>query len=228
MTNAMTVAIRAGDTNALQRLIANDRRLLDRYHDREDNIPILFATLLGKREVVRWLVEAGANVNATAQYGKTALMTFAENADLEMCEVLLTHGAKIGQRNSFGSTAIHFAATNEKASKMVEYLILHGDDVNGRSGDGSSPLGIASGVGNLPVMEMLLHKGADIEAKTKEGAAPIHFAAALGQVEAVEFLIKRGANINARTSRGLTPLRSAEKMDNPKVVEILLKAGAKR
>lgn len=59
---------------------------------------------------MRLLVRNGADVNQKCLDGWTALHESVSQDDLEMCEVLVEHGAEIGSRNIYGVTPLFLAA----------------------------------------------------------------------------------------------------------------------
>ena len=67
------------------------------------------ATLGGHLDVVRELLEAGADVNAPSDGMRTPLMGAARNGFLDIVRVLLNAGADVTAVNSFGETAIDVA-----------------------------------------------------------------------------------------------------------------------
>ncbi|MHC9539479.1 MAG: ankyrin repeat domain-containing protein [Vulcanimicrobiota bacterium] len=71
-------------------------------------------------------------------YGKTPLHSTALKGDLEMMEVLISHGADVNARDEKGRTALHIAASSEKL-KLVEALIAAGADTNMKDKDGEKP-----------------------------------------------------------------------------------------
>jgi ankyrin repeat protein len=59
--------------------------------------PPLFYAIRGRHsDVLRWLIREGADVNATDEFGTTALIEAVEQDDLECVEALLAAGADIG------------------------------------------------------------------------------------------------------------------------------------
>jgi ankyrin repeat protein len=56
--------------------------------------PLFWAVLYGETDVVKFLAENGANVNAKADNGKNPLSIASESGDENIVEVLKTHGAK--------------------------------------------------------------------------------------------------------------------------------------
>jgi uncharacterized protein len=81
------------------------------------------ATDAGARdiEIVRMLLDAGADPNAKAQSGSTALHTVAFTGDREVAELLLTHGADPSLRNNDGKTASDVARDrgNEEIANVL-------------------------------------------------------------------------------------------------------------
>jgi uncharacterized protein len=59
--------------------------------------------------IVRWLIDAGADVNARQQMDYTALMGAAANARLEILDMLLAHGADASLKTTDGKTAADLA-----------------------------------------------------------------------------------------------------------------------
>ncbi len=65
-------------------------------------------------EVITVLLKAGAEVNASADYGETPLMRAAEkNTNPEVITVLLKAGADVNAKNNGGKTALDYAKDNE-------------------------------------------------------------------------------------------------------------------
>ena len=71
--------------------------------------PIHSAAAARGADIVRMLIEAGADVNAWQQKGYTALHTAASNGDLETARLLLLHGADTGATTDDGKTPADLA-----------------------------------------------------------------------------------------------------------------------
>jgi ankyrin repeat protein len=59
---------------------------------------------------LRGFINAGADVNARDEGGRTPLMVAAFNANPEVIKTLITAGADVNARNDFGSTPLMEAA----------------------------------------------------------------------------------------------------------------------
>jgi ankyrin repeat protein len=59
------------------------------------------------------LLEAGCDVNAQDEEGRTALIQAAIYNNVEVVQILIDHGANVNTRDFFsGNAALHFAAKN--------------------------------------------------------------------------------------------------------------------
>ena len=99
---------------------------------------ILVAILHGNYELVRFLLEAGTNVNEVMD-GTTALVLATEAGDKRMVEVLLDYGARINFSGG-GRTAL-IAACQLGYNDLIHVLLRRGARVNKSDCNGTSPLG---------------------------------------------------------------------------------------
>lgn len=79
-------------------------------------------------EIVKWLVERGADVNAPYTYG-TPLYKHAGRGNLDICEYLISQGAEIEALDYAGKTPL-FAAADKGCVDIVELLLANGADPN--------------------------------------------------------------------------------------------------
>jgi len=91
-------------------------------------------------ELARWLVERGANVNATNHYGRTPLHE-RSSSWIGGVETLLDLGADIEARDRYGDTPLHKAAQSHK-SKPARVLVARGANIHAQNERGLTPLGL--------------------------------------------------------------------------------------
>jgi len=90
-------------------------------------------------ELVRWLVENGADIEAVDDYERTALHrhTMARSGKIT---VLLELGANINAVDKYGDTPLHFAAGSSFNVTSVKKLIEYGANTNVLNGNRQIPL----------------------------------------------------------------------------------------
>jgi ankyrin repeat protein len=159
----------------------------------------------------------------------------AEALQPALVELLLEHGAEVGEADPNGETALHRVANmrqapQEAAAAMATLLIDRGADINARNWDDVTPLHQAVRARNLSVVEVLLARGADPNARDRlRGSTPLRRAvsgtgASLTagtsslMVPLTRLLLEHGADPNARDKRGVPVYASARA---PDVVAVL-------
>ncbi|MDA1191966.1 MAG: ankyrin repeat domain-containing protein [Candidatus Poribacteria bacterium] len=118
---AIIRAAGAGDLDAVRELIASQIDLLNARNS-DGSTPLHMAVWKGNTEVVRFLLEAGADVNAhneNTHWGTTPLHAAAHANRKAIAEMLLDHGAEINARNlnngtPLGETRAHNATSAAK------------------------------------------------------------------------------------------------------------------
>ncbi|MCL4299046.1 MAG: ankyrin repeat domain-containing protein [Anaerolineae bacterium] len=85
------------------------------------------ATQQGDVEQVRYLLEAGADINARDRYGQTALMNAARTGQVELVRLLVEQGAALNTTAKYNLTALMLAIINGHI-KIACILIQAGAD----------------------------------------------------------------------------------------------------
>jgi uncharacterized protein len=110
-------------------------------------------------EIVWDLVNGGAKVNLHDKDGDTALISIAEENNVEALKALLDAGAKVDAANKDGETALMKAAANGLVNN-VRALIMAGADVNARDKKGRTALMCANDNVEPAVARLLKAHGA--------------------------------------------------------------------
>ncbi len=202
-------------------------------------------------EAVRRHLGEGADVEARAANGLTALMWAVRADDLVMTALLLGAGARIDGGDARGWTALAWAAFDD-ALAGVRALLDAGASVRA---SGSIALHVAVMRERVRIIAALIDAGADLSSTDSNERTPVEqaalggvaavvaavlrgpnpqvaldralvAAAAEGHVVAVEKLLDAGADTTFATARGNTALGIARKRRRKEVVAVLVARGA--
>ncbi len=116
--------------------------------------PLQLAAEQGRMEIVRYLVEAGADVNATTpdRTGEVTPLRFAiTNGDIEMVQYLIDNGADVNKANNQGWTPL-MTAVRHGYVDIIDVLLEAGADLNARTAGGRTMTRIASDAGYTDVV----------------------------------------------------------------------------
>ncbi len=192
----------------------------ERDPNRGNETALDMASNIGRIAIVQFLLDRGANIDATDPSGKTALHgacidNVRYGVKPEVAKLLLQRGANpnVADKGS-GWTPLHYAA-NSAHPNIVEILLAHRANPNHRAKEGDTPLHTACyGDGKAQqrpaIAELLIKAGADVNAcESTKGMTPLHYATDRGFVALAKYLIEKGAALNAKDKDGQTPLRKA-------------------
>ncbi|KAL5610415.1 hypothetical protein FOBRF1_006532 [Fusarium oxysporum] len=179
----------------------------------------------GNIEVVKMLLEKGADAAAVTKDGRTPLHEALKNGHSQIAKVLIEKGADARTADNYGSTPLYLALQNGHL-EIAKVLIEKGADARAANDYGSTPLHLASQNGHLEIAKVLIEKGADVRAATEDGFKPLHLASQSGHLEIAKMLLEKGANVRAATENGWTPLHLTSKNGHLETARILLDKGA--
>jgi ankyrin repeat protein len=140
-------------------------------------------------EVVRALLEAGADVEAEHAGGGRPLHLAAQDGHVEVVRALTDAGVDMEAQAANGTRPLHMAALSGSADTIGALLEL-GVDIHAVTEDGHTPLHYAS---SSEAVQLLLEAGADLHHRDLCGRTPLFQAACNNRVPAVTALVQAGA-----------------------------------
>jgi ankyrin repeat protein len=164
--------------------------------------PLIQAVQSNDWDVARALLKAGANVNATATTGVSALVLAARGnspKSLAMVQALLAAHADVNGNFFGGDTALGVASSTGSV-EIVQALLAANPwvNVNVTQRDGKTPLMNASAKGRADVVRLLLAAKADLSAQDRDGRTALTLALQNDHAEVAKLLTSAGASVPAQ------------------------------
>ena len=167
---------------------------------------LVFAAREGDIATAKILLDHGADVNQTSEFGWTPLLTATQNRYYQLGKFFLEHGADPNIANKGGWNPLYIATDNRN---------IEGGDYPTRKPD----------MDHLDFIKLLIDRGANVNARMasstetrtvfthqwlyEEGATPFLRAAQSGDMTLLKLLLDHGADPNINTDTGVTPLMVA-------------------
>jgi uncharacterized protein len=159
---------------------------------------ILLAAKYASLNTLRYLISAGANLNARAATGETALMLASYFSNEEQ--------------------------VTERQERAVRMLVEAGASLE-NAPDHYTPLAYAAYQGHLRIVRYLLERGARVDAGAQGGIAyvntPLMMAAIQGHRDTALWLLRAGADPRTRIHQGHTAYELALKNNHANVLSVL-------
>jgi ankyrin repeat protein len=240
-------AIRNGDTAKVQALLKSGADPNQRHET--GGTALMHAAAFSTVDCVRFLLDAGAEVNGSAKNGATALIW--GTGDVDKVRLLLERGAGVNAKTTDGTTALVTAARRGNTDS-VRLLIAHRADPKASANNGRALLRLAY-VSNRPELrKILIDAAGEMKEPAQLGRLPssllsnpervkefldkggitgpipmVAVAAAGGHIEAMRLLLDRGVDPAEKDTGGRTVLMMAAGAypPNPATVRFALELG---
>lgn len=184
------------------------------------------ARLNSDPDVIKLLLDRGADVQAVDSIGENALFEAALGKSPEIVALLVERGIPVNAESRYSETALN-AGARDGDPAVVEMLLDLGADIKGAEFGARTALHSAAANKNPDVAALLLDRGADLEATMDFfGGTALQIAAQAGALETAELLLDRGAEPNKADFSGRTPLYSAALGGDARMARLLIDRGA--
>ena len=218
---ALHWAAKGGNLEALSTLIA--AKADPNIKDRQGRTP-MWGAVENTPEVVKFLLDSGAEINARDTVNATPLLWAAGFGRPETVALLIERKADVKAIDDNGWTALIWAAGIGQP-QTVDLLVKAGADLNAADRQtGDTPLLRAARTGKPESLKVLLGAGADISARNNLKQTALHCAAQSGSAEKVALLLAAKSDPAAVDNRNFTALDHAMNRttgDKSKLIEIL-------
>lgn len=181
--------------------------------------PLMVAVSKDRYQVVKYLIEQGADVNKNIN-GWSPLLEAADEGSTMSMELLIEAGAELNYFWTVGSPTAMTMAASEGHLDCMKMLQEAGASINGYK-NSVPPLHSAAEEGNTNIISYLIRQGVDINKQDYASRTALMFAASEGHKEIVTQLLKAGADPSITDKQGHNAQLYAESQEEFEIVKLL-------
>lgn len=165
-------------------------------------------------EMVRMLLQAGADVNAFSPETNPPLLIASGYNNKEIVEELLKYKAKINLKNIYGTTPLFRASTLYFQINLIKDME--------KDGIKTDPLPQDAAQKHAEIAKILIQHGANVNETNNENKTPLLWAVSLpGHAPIVKVLLDAGADIHHKNNKGRDALAIAKDTNDPEILKLL-------
>jgi ankyrin repeat protein len=197
--------------------------------DEQDNYLLSYAVLFNKINVIKLLLDKGANIDIIDHKNRTLLYIAIKYGYDDIIDLFINYN-----KNNIGISIFDILDINNNvplhyAIKFNNYnvtkkLLDNGANPNNKNNKGYNSLHIAIYNKNIDIINLILNYNIDINMKTNTGENALHIACNLQLIDVVNLLIKNKIDIDAQDyNNEFSSLHYCVNINNIKLINILIK-----
>jgi len=189
--------------------------------------PLLLSVYYDKPNILKFLIEAGADINKTLEgVGATGVFVACEHGKFECLKTLIEAGALPDYTECPSGTTPFIKACEAGRMEIVRYMVEEAKcNICLSQKDQASPFFMAAQHNHVDVARYLIENGVDVNAGKRDSATPAIVAAELGNTEIIRLIVEAKGEVDHQMYNGVTPLYKACEKGNFDIVKILVEDG---
>ena len=188
-----------------------------------DTKSLCLASKNASLEIIKFLVESGANLNATGEKEETPFLEATSSGQLKLVKYFIENGVDVNEKDTYGNTSLMLASKKNNL-ELIKYLVENGADVNANNDWNNTALVYATFYSQLENIKYLFENGAGTKAVDKNRA--FLFACEKGPIEIVKYFVGKGADVNAQVEDHQASLVLAFYYSGLEMMNYLIEIGA--
>ncbi|MGD9563574.1 MAG: ankyrin repeat domain-containing protein [Pyrinomonadaceae bacterium] len=199
-------AVAADEVDEVRKLLAAGENVNGQDKNYDGVTPLFVAVENGNLEMVKLLLDHGADANAVDNTKRTPLMSLDSDATPELVERLIRAGAETDARDQDGSTVL-LQTLGDIDAEVLGALITAGVSLNAVGADGETALMKAAEVGDIELVKALVEAGAKVNETDKSGESAWD---KTSNTEIEKFLEVHGASADYDTIEVVVPAEAED------------------
>jgi len=190
---------------------------------------LMHAVINGNKDVVKYLLDHGANISIKNNRGQTAAFFAINSSNKDIIKLLIRRDPDlINNKNELGAQLLLFGVKKGNQD-IVELLLELGANVNHTNSKGETALFHSIKICDDEIAIQLMSKGANVNIQDINGDTPVMMAVRLDKFEScymTKILMEHGADIHMHNNKGETPLIMSLQKPKTIVLRFLIEHGA--
>ncbi|ARE67600.1 SWPV1-034 [Shearwaterpox virus] len=194
--------------------------------DKNNRTPLFYAVKNNDYEMVKLLLNKGANVNIQDSIGYSCLhIATIRNSNIEIIKALIDNKIDLNAYDWIGRTPLHISVIKSNFD-AVKLLVRAGAYINVKDRCRKFPIYYAVSKSDNLISGLLLKHGANPNTINDNEETLLHMAVTSNNILLVEQLLLYGAKIDNGGYNTPPPIVSAVNINNYEIVKMLLQNGA--
>ena len=219
--------IRSGRIEEIRFLLESLEEVNESYSLFGGSTPLHIAAEYGSLDIINYLLDIGAYINAWTPGGKTPLSFACDAGHIDAVKLLIQRGANTFENDKEDVLPPLHTSLICGYISIAELLLKEGKvDINICDSTGSTALHTCIIHKKTNSVEFLIENGVDVNKVDNLGNTPLLKASSIGTTEIMNMLIAAGARVNQKNDISETPVFRAIQYNRFDAVKILVKHGA--
>ena len=207
-------ASRQGDLQRVRYLVTALKTAVDSVANETEGSALWNAAWNNHLDIVTFLIESGASVDAISWRGEPAIIGAASRGHLAVVRYFVQQGAETRKGNCYGDSALMTASCG--GHLLVVKFLAPLSEKEKTNNDGKTALILATEKNQLDVVQFLCFElEVHVDAAGIDGRTALFVAALKGFLAIAQSLVKHGADKEKADNYGDSPLRAATRQVHP-------------